>query len=58
MKQLLDVTIVVASVDLSGTAPYAYTNLIRLDWTGTLVELEHFLSRSKRVAAMERVVAK
>lgn len=54
MKQLRDVTIVVAEVAEGDEAIYASTTILRLDWTGTVVELENLLSRSKRVVHMSR----
>lgn len=61
MKQLLDVVITIGSVEFADDAdktPYAVSNVIRVDWDGTVVELENLLSRSKRVAHLERLRAK
>lgn len=57
-KQLRDVVIVVGETRIAddGSA-YAISTLIRVDWQGTVVELENLLSRSKRVVHMERLKA-
>lgn len=49
-----EVTIVVAELAESDEGLCATTKVIRLFWNGSVVELEHFLARSKRVSDMSR----
>jgi hypothetical protein len=56
--QLLDVVISIGRVEISDSGtPYATSTILRVDWTGTVAELENLLSRSKRVAHVERLAA-